>query len=413
VIPKVVFLNPWDRLIGPNRYLIEVLRNLPDLARNSTVVFDQANGAEEEYQDIGCSVEVWPEIAPIHPRVDLGNAVKMLKVHTVGLARVAKRLRSICPDAAVSNTENLWIGGMASRIIGVPHLQLFHAMTFKDRLGGRPAIMKAYLRFLSLWSRSFIAVSGAVASALEAGGVDPACIARVPNPMHTNLGIATNGEELAGPASVERPDCWSEHLRGRPVIVCAGRISPMKGQDLLVSALPEVRDKFPDLECVFAGRIGSDLGLDDTTRFHCELLRQIVELRLESNVTFLGELDNLPSLLARADVYVQPSRTESFGRVVCESLISGTPVAGFAVGGIPEASGPGALLAPPGDVAALSQAIIRILENSDLAQELAVKGRAYVERNFEAGEIAARFFEVIAAASPTTQLQERPAWTQS
>ncbi|HEY6332578.1 MAG TPA: glycosyltransferase family 4 protein, partial [Blastocatellia bacterium] len=367
---QVVFLNPWDRLIGPNRYLFEILRCLPDLARSSTVVFDQTNDAQDEYQEIGCGVEVWPEISPIHPRANLGNALKMASVHTAGLARMVNRLRSHSPGLVVSNTENLWVGGMASKIIGVPHMQVFHALTFKDRLGSRPFLMKSYLRFLSCWSRSFVSVSSAVAAALAQAAVDPSRIIRIPNPLDTS--DHSNSPAEGSPATI-----LPSNSDDGPILVCAGRISPMKGQDLLVEALPAVKERFPNLKCFFAGRIGSDSGLEDTVRFHSTLINRIAALGLESNIVFLGEVEDLPSLLASADLCVQPSRTESFGRVVCESLLTGTPVAAFAVGGIPESAGPGALLARAGDGGALSAAIIRILDNPALARELAANGRTY------------------------------------
>jgi glycosyltransferase involved in cell wall biosynthesis len=198
-----------------------------------------------------------------------------------------------------------------------------------------------------------------------------------------------------------------------PLIVSAGRISPMKGQDLLVRALPAIREAFPNVLCVFAGRIGSGSGLEDTDKFSVDLTRQVKRLGLESNVIFAGEVENLPDLLRRAAIYVQPSRTESFGRVVAESLLCGIPVAGFEVGGISESGGPGVLLVPPLDVPALSKAIIRVLEAPALARELAREGSAHVKRHFEPGAVAERFFSLVAQASPGAALQERPAWTRS
>ena len=411
MIPRVVFLNPWDRLIGPNRYLLEMLRNLPDLARSATVVFDTANDAPEEYQQIECSTQLWPEVSPIHPRLSAGNALRLVKTHTAGLARVVNRLRSLKPDVVISNTENLWIGGMASRILGVPHLQVFHATTFKDRLSDHPWLVRAYLKVLSSLNRQFIGVSGAVTSALIESGVEHAQILRIPNPIDTNP--YNIGNNALGLGDVNQSGRRDTVRYGNPVIICAGRISQMKGQDLLIRALPEVRKEFPGVKCLFAGRLGSDLGLDDTAKFYRDLLNQVASLGLESNVEFLGEVEGLSSLLGKADVYVQPSRTESFGRVVCESLLAGVPVAAFDVGGISEAAGPGGLLVPPADVPALSQAIIRIVKNHDMGRELAAAGRAHVRRNFEAADVAQSFFKLIIDASPARQYQERPAWIQS
>jgi hypothetical protein len=118
--PCVIFLNPWDRLIGPNRYLVEMLRHAPELAVRSTVVFAAGDDACREYRDLGCRTEVWPEVGLIHPRLTLGNVASNLQRHTVGLARVVRRLKDRRPDLVVSNSEILCLGGMAARAAGIP-----------------------------------------------------------------------------------------------------------------------------------------------------------------------------------------------------------------------------------------------------------------------------------------------------
>jgi glycosyltransferase involved in cell wall biosynthesis len=275
----------------------------------------------------------------------------------------------------ISNSENLIVGSMASRIVGLPHIQVFHAMTFNERLGGQPLLLGAYSRWTSFVNTRIIAVSRALSSALERGGVPASKIEVIPNP------ISKTDESTRFPL----------YKKGFPFIVSAGRISKIKGQDLLVEALPAIVDAFPDLHCVFAGRVGSGAGGEDTSGFMTRLERRISDLGIEDNVSFAGEVEGLASLLREADLYVQPSRMESFGRVVAEALDCGTPVVAFAVGGLPEVAGPGALLVEPGNSAALSEAIVRALGAPDEMAEKARRGRVHVRYNYEACRVARSF----------------------
>jgi glycosyltransferase involved in cell wall biosynthesis len=112
-------------------------------------------------------------------------------------------------------------------------------------------------------------------------------------------------------------------------------------------------------------------------------------------VHFLGRLhDNLTLALAysAADVFVCPSRQESFSNTVLESLACGTPVVGFAVGGIPdmvehEVNG---YLARPHEPEDLAKGISLLLDNRETRQRMGEAGRAKVEREFAMPVIAKR-----------------------
>jgi glycosyltransferase involved in cell wall biosynthesis len=386
---KVAFLNPWDRRIGPNRYLAELLRAAPEVAAEALVALPPGSDAGEEYRELGCRVEHWPEVALVHPRAAPADLARLAGRHTVGLVRVAARFQQFAPRLVMTNSESVWVGGLAARLLGLPHLQAVHALTFVDRLGDRPVLLAAYLGALASWSRRLVAVSRTVARALEAGGVSAGQIALVPNPIP----VARLGDR-AGPAAADGG--LDAELEGalanrRPLLVAAGRLSAMKGQDLLVEALPAIRRLHPSLLCVLAGRQGSAAGAEDTDAFVRRLHARIAALGLGGAIHFAGERVDLPALLRRADVYVQPSRTESFGRVVAEALVAGTPVVAFAVGGVPEAAGPGALLAPAEDTMALAEAVLATLADPQAARRRTAAGGEYVAREFDVTHIAPRF----------------------
>lgn len=381
---RLLILNPWSKVIGPNKYLYQLLHSLPGLAANSTVIFPHGSDAARDYALLGCRVEVWPETDLIHPKLELENILTFGHNHTLGLIEFVSRVNSMSPDLILSNGENLWIGGLAARILRVPHLQVFHTLAFKYRLQGRPLASKVYLKFLSLLADRFIAVSEVTARALMAAGVLGEQISVIPNPIAV--------EELRHQAALPLSAELERLIEGRqPILVTAGRLSPVKGQDLLVSALPAIISRYPRALCFFAGKVMGNEGLDDAQAFVADLQAEISKHGLTAHAAFLGEIEEFPSLLARADLCVQPSRSESFGRVVAEALICSTPVVAFNVDAIPETGGAGVKLAKPLEPASLADAVLELLGNSEEAERLVTVGSQHVEAHYEAALIAPRF----------------------
>jgi glycosyltransferase involved in cell wall biosynthesis len=108
--------------------------------------------------------------------------------------------------------------------------------------------------------------------------------------------------------------------------------------------------------------------------------------------------------LAAADVYAQPSRTDSFGIAYLEAWCCGAPVVGARAGGVPAviADGADGMLVPFGDVAALAAAIGRLVRDRELARRMGASGRAKVlrELTWDAAYARARGFYAALAPLP-------------
>jgi glycosyltransferase involved in cell wall biosynthesis len=381
---RTLFLNPWERFIGPNRYLAEMLGSLPGLAAGATIVFDRETEAADEYRHLGCRVLYTPLAAQVQARLSPGNVFGSLSRHLAGFPSMTRLIAGEAPAVVVSNSEQIFLGGMVARRLRMPHVKIFHALTFEYRLGGRPALLRRYLKLIAAGADRVVAVSETMRGTLLRHGLAPGRVATIPNPIRVDA--------LADRAAEPLPGDLAGLVGGRfPVILNAGVLFPTKGQDRLVEALPGVRRAHPEMLCLLAGRTGADGGMERTGAYAGRLRRRVAELGLDGHVRFLGDVACLPALMRRADIYVQPSRTESFGRAVAEALCCGTPAVVFDAGAMAETAGPGGMVVADGDIPGLTAAILSLAADPGRRRALASAGREHVRARFDAGGVARRF----------------------
>lgn len=117
------------------------------------------------------------------------------------------------------------------------------------------------------------------------------------------------------------------------------------------------------------------------------------QLELSERVRFLHDEEYSSSLLGRADLFVLPSETESFGLAALEALASGVPVVATAVGGIPEVvrDGETGLLVPRADPDALAAAIATLLDDEPRRALMAARAREDAVKRFAPGPAVDRY----------------------
>lgn len=161
------------------------------------------------------------------------------------------------------------------------------------------------------------------------------------------------------------------------MILFVGRIDPLKGVDLLIQAIAELRkadvfSKCPHYLIIIGGDPESRPSALNQEMHRLKLLCK--QLNVESLVLFLGkrDQDTLPYYYSAAEVVVVPSHYESFGMVALEAMACGTPVIATHVGGLPYLvkDGTTGFVVPDDDPGALEIALTQLLCNDNLRGNL-------------------------------------------
>jgi glycosyltransferase involved in cell wall biosynthesis len=154
------------------------------------------------------------------------------------------------------------------------------------------------------------------------------------------------------------------------VIVQVSRLEPLKGHDVLLSALGELRDL--PWRCWMVG--GAQRPAE--REYLDALVRRCSQLGIADRVQFVGQREDVQDILRAADVFCQPNASpDAFGLVFVEALAAGLPVVTSACGGalevVDQACG---RLVPAQDAAALASALRRLLERPGLRRQLGGHG---------------------------------------
>ncbi len=177
-----------------------------------------------------------------------------------------------------------------------------------------------------------------------------------------------------------------------------GRLEPRKGIDSLVAAIPAVLEASPEASFEIAG--------DAPPGVAPESLAAALSPEHRKRVRFHGLVDDVRrnELYAQCDVFVAPSRYESFGIVYLEAMAHGRPCVACNIGGPTEiiVQGETGLLVPPGDAAALAAALVELARNPDARRKMGRAARCRVEEHYTLESMVRRtidLYEVVLDAS--------------
>jgi glycosyltransferase involved in cell wall biosynthesis len=351
----------------------ELNQTLPDFPaiEGGVVTFDRRRGDQSSLSDFvtaareqGLEVEVIPE----RRRFDLS---------------VIPALRSIVagrgPDLVVTNSVKSHFLVWRSRLWRkYPWVAFHHGYTATDRK------MRLYNR-LDSWSLPhadrLVTVCGAFAHDLMGStGVSLEKISVQHNSIRRQPSVS--------PADIETLRNRLGITDDERVMLSVGRLSREKAHLDLLEGFNRLRETKPEMSCklIIVG--------DGPERARLEAAAE--SLGCKERVIFTGQVSDVHTFYALADVFVLPSHSEGSPNVLLEAMAANVPLVATAVGGVPEMveNNESALLVLPNDPPSLAASIARVLKDAELAQRLTTNAATLVDTLYTPDNYARSLVEI-------------------
>ena len=206
-----------------------------------------------------------------------------------------------------------------------------------------------------------------------------------------NVAILPHGMEDRARQAEASKESASFKEQQSVTVLYAGRFEGRKGTDVLLAAIPELCEEYPCAKFVL---VGEDRTLPDGSTLGGAFRARHANAHFKNRVIFTGEVSDtqLETYLRGCDIFVAPSRYESFGLVFLEAMMFGKPAVGCRAGGMSEVIDDGVtgLLAEPGDVRSLVSAIGALLDDAAKRAEFGRAGRERYLRLYTRGALIDR-----------------------
>ncbi len=350
---KILLLTTHLNYGGISSYCVSLARRLAE--NGHTVTIASASG------DLVGQLER-SNISHIHIPIKTKSELSPLVV--ISMLKLLRFVRQESIDIIHAQTRVTQVlAWYLSKITKIPFLTTCHGF-FRRNIGRQ---------FLPCWGRQVIAISEAVRRHLM---IDFYV-------SDENIALIHNGIDIGQfKVSPKRKDI---NHPDRTVGIIA-RLSLVKGHTYLIEAMAEVLSEFPDARLFIFGE----------GKIKYKLVQQAKELKINEKVFFMPAVANTAEVLQEIDIFVMPSLNEGLGLSVLEAQACSLAVIASNVGGIPtlvkdELTG---LLVSAKQPRALAAAIMKIMQNKEVAMRLGQSARREVEKKFDLEQMAQKVEKV-------------------
>ena len=371
--PSILLLGTQMATGGAQKILLDQARWLHEHGHKTTVVF---------FYDRDGLLGVWKESlnVPFHNldvrRRNSGFLAKGL-FFLRGMGRLWTILRRQRFDAVITYThDSNMLGLPLAWLAGVPVRVGTHLGAIRGIPKWREKIHTILVNIGCI--QTLIAASrGAQENAVQEG-VFPARIVVIPNGAQVFEIDPADRDQTRQILGLKENELF---------LISVGRLVYEKGHEFLVRAMPAIVAKFPHVK---AGICGSG-------PLHDHLASLISQNALEDHVKLLGPWDNIPRLLAAADIFVLPSRWEGLSIALLEGMIARLPVVVTRVEGVEEVvqDNVNGLLVPLEDSKALAEAIMQLLKDPEKRARMGRAAHARVLQGYTTDYMCEQYLKVI------------------
>lgn len=392
----ILYLDHTAKISGGEIALLNLIKALDRTRYTPVVVLASGGPLADKLQQDGVETHVIPlPLSVINTRKDVMGLNSLTRIRQAWLCvRYAVKLafwaRARKADLVHTNSLKADLyGGLAARLARIP--VLWHV---RDRIadGYLPAPVATAFRWMARTiPQAVVANSESTLRCLDVprertavvhGGVSDSAFSRQMHVVHDGF----DPEQFKN--MLEAASSFPE----RPVIALVGRISPWKGQHIFLEAAAQVREAFPQARFWIVGA-----ALFEEHDYERSLHEAVERLGLQDTAEFLGFQEDVPHILAQADIVVHASTLgEPFGQVVIEGMAAGKPVVATDGGALPEIiqSGKTGLLVPMGDAGAMAEAVESLLANPARARAIGIAGQMHARQHFTNWHVARNIEQV-------------------
>lgn len=333
---SILFIIGDSSLAGAPRHLLSILQNL-----------------DREKFDIHCICPPGPlagEIRKSHRHINLELISMRSRFDIEAIKKIRHQIKKIKPEIIhIHGTRGGILGRLAAIGFNIPVIYTEHLWTSEFKLSNRAMNFFHYNAnwFLDLFTTQNIAVSGAVRDFMVSSHITyPEKIKVIYNgivPTKYQAKIFQSNKDF--------------------LLMTIGTLNKHKGIQYLIKAMPQILKEFPEAKLEIVGDGEYRRTLEDLVK----------KLKLKNNIKFVGFVPNIERNLSRADVYVQPSLSESFGLAIVQAMSVGLPIVATKTGGIPEVvtTDKSGILVEARNADALADAILELLRNPVRARQMA------------------------------------------
>jgi len=198
-------------------------------------------------------------------------------------------------------------------------------------------------------------------------------------------------------------------LEGKKIVAAITRVEIGKGLPEFIHMAAAVIRRYPDVVFLIVGDEGPDGGT--LTR---ELRDLVNSLGLEEHLIFTGWRDDIPAIMRCLDIFVHcpTTFTEGLARTCLETMAAGIPAVVSDNGGMPDAVADGVTgyVVPQGDIPAMAESVLRLLEEDSRCREFGRRARLRVEQLFDASHNSSELQDqILKYARPAKVLELRGA----
>lgn len=367
---NVLIINQSAELYGADRALLELLENYPE-DYNPIVVLHEEGPLKNLLENMGIQVIKSSVIKVKRGIIKPSFFIKLPFDILNSILHIKKELKGQKIDFVHSNAISVFVGAFYSFFLRKKHIWHVHEIIIHPE-----KLAKWYPKIVSFFSDKIIFNSMATAEQFKKNCQD----------IDKKSVVVYNGQNRTRPFSTDEDRKKIRlnefKLRDNSIIAIGlvGRISRLKGQQVLLKSFKKLYSKHPKIHLVYIGSTppGQDYYLH-------RLVSKIEEYKLMKDTTILDFKQDIWPYYDALDIVVVPStEPESFGLVATESMLSKKPVVASKLGGLQEIilHEETGYLFEAGNSEDLSSQLEKLIENPLLRKTLGKKGEVRVKNYF-------------------------------